>query len=102
MTHTLCGDEVTKSKPDPDIFLTMARTLGVDPSGCLVFEDAESGIQAATAAGMRVICVDSPYIDESAKQRADAVIQDFNDIVMTRDPSRRDSHQSFPPIGLIT
>ena len=87
MTHTLCGDEVTKSKPDPDIFLTMARTLGVDPSDCVVFEDAESGIQAAEAAGMRVICVDSSYIDEAAKQRADAVIQGFNDIVVTRDPS---------------
>ena len=36
---------------------------------------------------MRVICVDSPYIDEAAKQRADAVIQGFNDIVVTRDPS---------------
>ena len=36
---------------------------------------------------MRVICVDSPYIGEAAKQCANAVIQDFNDIVVTRDPS---------------
>ena len=98
VTHTLCGDEVTKSKPDPDIFLTMARTLGVDPSDCVVFEDAESGIQAAEAAGMRVICVDSPYIDEAAKQRADAVIQGFNDIVVTLDPSAGIRiHPSRPP-----
>ena len=87
VTRTLCGDEVAKSKPDPDIFLTMARTLGIDPSDCVVFEDAESGIQAAEAAGMRVICVDSPYIGEAAKQCANAVIQDFNDIVVTREPS---------------
>ena len=62
-------------------------SLGIDPSDCVVFEDAESGIQAAEAAGMRVICVDSPYIGEAAKQCANAVIQDFNDIVVTRDPS---------------
>ena len=47
---------------------------------------------------MRVICVDSPYIDEAAKQRADAVIQGFNDIVVTRDPSAGIRiHPSHPP-----
>jgi len=45
------------SKPDPEGFLLGAKTLGVDPADCVVFEDSGAGIQAAHAAGMRVIGV---------------------------------------------
>ena len=45
------GNSVSKSKPDPAIFLFGARELGLDPSECIVFEDAESGIDAALAGG---------------------------------------------------
>lgn len=44
-------------KPDPGLFLHAAGTMGVDPSRCVVLEDSESGIEAAVAAGMRVIGV---------------------------------------------
>jgi len=44
-------------KPAPDIFLAAARMIGVDPAACIVVEDAASGIDAAIAAGMRVIGV---------------------------------------------
>ena len=52
-----CGDEVTKSKPDPEIFLKAAGGLGLDPRECLVFEDSPAGIRAASAAGMRAVMV---------------------------------------------
>ncbi len=48
----VCAGEYQKGKPDPEAFLLAAAKLGVAPESCLVFEDADMGIQAATAAGM--------------------------------------------------
>lgn len=48
-----------RGKPHPDMYLEAARRLGVDPTKCLVFEDAEPGRRAALAAGMRVVMVPS-------------------------------------------
>ena len=53
----ICAEDVSHGKPAPDIFLEAARRLGVDPKRCMAFEDANLGIQAATAAGMLVIDV---------------------------------------------
>ena len=46
------GTHVSKAKPDPEVFLLGAKELGLDPSDCVVFEDALAGVQAAKAAGM--------------------------------------------------
>ncbi|WP_405268901.1 beta-phosphoglucomutase [Cellulophaga sp. Ld12] len=46
------GNNVTKAKPDPEVFLIAADQLGIKPSNCIVFEDAVAGIEAANAAGM--------------------------------------------------
>ena len=51
------GDQVTRSKPDPEIFLRAARALGAVPSDCFVVEDSFNGIRAAQAAGMRPLMV---------------------------------------------
>lgn len=48
----ISGRDFPRGKPDPAIFLTAAQELGYDPAGCLVVEDASSGIQAAKAGGM--------------------------------------------------
>jgi HAD superfamily hydrolase (TIGR01509 family) len=48
----VCAGDYAKSKPDPEPFLVAAERLGVAPPDCLVFEDTDMGIQAATAAGM--------------------------------------------------
>jgi len=47
------GDEIKKSKPDPDIYLKAAKRLHIHPSKCIAFEDSSNGVISATAAGMR-------------------------------------------------
>jgi beta-phosphoglucomutase len=49
------GTKVTKSKPDPEVFLLGAKAVGVEPAACVVFEDAAAGIEAAKAAGMSAV-----------------------------------------------
>lgn len=53
--HIFSIEQVQKGKPAPDLFLLAARTLGHAPEQCLVIEDSVSGVQAACAAGMRVL-----------------------------------------------
>jgi beta-phosphoglucomutase family hydrolase len=53
------ADDVTHGKPAPDMFLLAAKQMGVLPSQCLVFEDAEPGMRAAEAAGMKWVRVTS-------------------------------------------
>lgn len=59
------GNNITRSKPDPEVFLKAAEMLGLEPSVCLVVEDAVSGAQAGHAGGFDVACV-----GDAAKSRA--------------------------------
>ncbi len=49
------ADEVARGKPAPDLFLHAAGQMGADPAGCVVVEDSRPGVEAARAAGMRVL-----------------------------------------------
>lgn len=51
------GTDITRSKPDPEVFLISAKKIGVAPGDCVVVEDAKSGIQAAKAAGMTALAL---------------------------------------------
>lgn len=51
------GTHISRSKPDPEVFLKAAARVGIDPGECLVLEDAEAGVQAAKAAGMTAMGV---------------------------------------------
>lgn len=53
------GTMIVHTKPDPEIFLLAAKKLGVHPQDCVVFEDAEAGVEAALAAGMKCVGVGS-------------------------------------------
>ncbi|QOC91326.1 HAD family hydrolase [Micromonospora craniellae] len=56
----VCAGDYTRPKPDPEPFLRAAELLGVSPHACLVFEDADLGIEAAVAAGMAAVRVPQP------------------------------------------
>lgn len=71
------GDCVARPKPAPDIFLEAAARLAVDPSDCIVLEDALTGVTAARAAGMRVIAVPERSAPSFA-ERADFVVPDLH------------------------
>ena len=58
-----CGLDITKSKPDPEVFLVAAQKLGLPNEECLVVEDSAAGIVAAKAAGMKSLGV-GPYYQE--------------------------------------
>jgi len=57
------GSQVKRPKPDPEIYLCAARLLGVAPGNAIVFEDSPSGVEAARAAGMRVIGLRTTYVN---------------------------------------
>lgn len=57
----VCAEDYKRGKPAPDAFLLAAERLNVPPSECLVFEDTELGIEAATAAGMASVKVPLPF-----------------------------------------
>jgi beta-phosphoglucomutase len=60
------GNKVSKAKPDPEVFLLGAKELGLAPSDCVVFEDAEAGIQAAKLGGMKAIGIGKSEILKEA------------------------------------
>lgn len=76
------ADRITKGKPDPMCYLLAANDLGISPSDCLVFEDSFAGIQAGTAAGMRVIGLSTTNPEESLKDKVYEVIPNFEKITL--------------------
>lgn len=76
------ADRITRGKPDPMCYLLAANDLGVSPSDCLVFEDSFAGIQAGTAAGMRVIGLSTTNREESLKDKVYEVIPNFEKITL--------------------
>ncbi|MGH3725752.1 MAG: HAD family hydrolase [Mycobacterium sp.] len=65
---TVCGDEVTRTKPAPDPYLRAAELLGIDPGDCLAIEDSVTGAAAAEAAGCAVLVVPN-HVDVPAGDR---------------------------------
>lgn len=70
------GNMIHHTKPHPEIFLTTAKLLGVAPAACVVIEDAEAGVEAALAAGMKCIGVGSPAL----LRKADKVLKHTSEI----------------------
>ncbi len=79
----MTANEVERGKPSPDIYLAVAKRLGVEPEQCLVFEDIVPGIMAGLNAGMKVCAVDDAYsreCNEEKQKLAHYFIEDYNTI----------------------
>ncbi|MBO5656948.1 MAG: beta-phosphoglucomutase [Agathobacter sp.] len=71
------GNNITNSKPDPEVFLKAAEYLGVCPNECIVVEDAYAGVDAAKAGGMQAAATG----DATAYEKADYVLTTFADLL---------------------
>ncbi|MGB6133493.1 MAG: HAD family phosphatase [Acidobacteriaceae bacterium] len=75
----VCGDDVARAKPEPDVYLSAARLLAAEPGTCLAIEDAPNGVRAARAAGMEVVAVTTSF--KAAELRdADLVVDSLKDL----------------------
>lgn len=82
------GDQVSRGKPAPDVFIEASRQLGVPPDDCVVFEDAPMGISAAHAAGMRVVAIASSFSAAqftALDEPPDIVCRDFEELLTLTD-----------------
>ena len=70
------GNDVSNAKPDPEVFLSAARDLKVEPNKCIVFEDAVAGVQAANIAGMISIGIG----EKDVLHEADHVFKNFSEM----------------------
>lgn len=81
VVHSAEGE--AHGKPAPDVYLTTARMLGVDPAACAAIEDSANGLRAALAAGMRAIAVPDPHgavVDPAVLARAHVVLTSLREL----------------------
>lgn len=83
MDSFMASEDVTKHKPDPQVYLTSAERLGVKPEDCVVFEDSFSGVSAALNSGMKVVGVLSSHTKEELPP-CDDYIEDYREMTFKR------------------
>ena len=74
------GEDVSMGKPHPEIFLTAAKSVGIEPKSCIVIEDSHNGIIAAKNAGMKCIAYKNPNSGNQDLSKADMTITSFEEI----------------------
>lgn len=79
---SICGDEVTHGKPDPEIFLKACEKAGVSIKDAIVLEDSEAGIEAAYRGGLDVICIpDMKYPEHIYQVKTTAIFSSLDDVI---------------------
>jgi len=74
----MTGHDVSRPKPDPEVYLRAAGALAIPPGDCIVFEDSLTGVEAARSAGTRVVAIRTMH-GASELEHADASVRDFRD-----------------------
>ncbi len=80
----ISGEEVTKGKPDPEIFIEAAKQLSVSPEECLVIEDSKNGVIAAKESGMKCIGFQNINSGSQDLSKADDIIDSMEKLTLTR------------------
>jgi beta-phosphoglucomutase family hydrolase len=78
----VAADDVTRGKPDPQVFLLGAERLGVSPARCIVFEDAFVGLRAARAGGMKAVAVATTHPADQLRPHADCVVARLDELAV--------------------
>lgn len=79
---SICGNEVAKGKPNPEVFLRACEKLKVQPTEALVLEDSEAGIQAAHAGNISVICIpDMKYPDPKFEKMTAKILDSLDQVI---------------------
>ena len=73
-------DNIKNLKPDPEIFIKTAELLKTEGSNCVVLEDAQKGIEAAYAAGMKSIAIPNIYTFDNDFSKADLILNSLKEI----------------------
>jgi len=76
----LVREDYAKSKPDPEPYLTAVARLGLPPEACLVIEDSERGLRAATAAGLRCWVIPTDLTRDGNLSAADRILTSLSDV----------------------
>lgn len=80
---SICGDEVTKGKPNPEVFLKSCQKLGVNVDEAIVLEDSEAGIQASYGANIKVICIpDMKYPEKQYEEKTFKILKDLTEVTV--------------------
>lgn len=79
----ITADDTKTGKPAPDVFLNSARRLNILPSDCVVFEDAENGVKAAKAGGMKCVAITTTH-EKKKLQEADLIIRSYSEFDMQK------------------
>lgn len=79
----VCGDEIERAKPAPDIYLRAVERLGLTPDRCLAIEDSPIGIEAAVAAGLHTIAVRTPSTEGMDVSRAHRILNSLEEFDLT-------------------
>jgi mannitol-1-/sugar-/sorbitol-6-/2-deoxyglucose-6-phosphatase len=75
------AQDEARGKPEPDVYLTAARKLGVEPAACVALEDSPNGVVAAKAAGMKCIAIPEPILRHDPRlARADAILESLIEV----------------------
>lgn len=78
---SICGDEVSKGKPNPEVFLKSCQKLGVNVDEAIVLEDSEAGIQASYDANIKVICIpDMKYPEKQHEDKTFKILKDLTEV----------------------